>query len=292
MIAKVLHFILALLLVSTITTHAQSLLNADSAFNEGIPGSGRLWGYVFGDYYYKSHADSLNRGGANQYTGIPEGRNTFHLRRIYLGYDYNLSKKFSAELLLAAEDNFPAYNASASNAPGGDLLANGKESFYIKLANIRWKNIWKGTDLILGQQATPAYVSMSEKIWNYRSVERTITDIHRTPSYDLGAGLRGTFDPATNNFGYNLLTATGNGARPANTSFKWFYGDIWAIFLNKKLIVDVYADYQRLNWQPGFHHDRHMLKGFIAYNTPIVTFGAEGFVNIIRQDTRALLNIP
>jgi hypothetical protein len=31
----------------------------------------------------------------------------FQFRRIYLGYDYNISKKFTAELLLAAEDNFP-----------------------------------------------------------------------------------------------------------------------------------------------------------------------------------------
>jgi hypothetical protein len=55
------------------------------------------------------------------------------------------------------------------------------------------------------------------------------------------------------------------------------------------MVVDVYADYQRLNWQPGWHHDRQMLKGFIAYNTPAITIGAEGFVNNIKNDTKATL---
>ena len=101
-------------------SNAQYLLNSDSAFKAGSANSGRVWGYAFGDYYYKSHADALNRGGSNQYSGIPEGRNAFAFRRIYLGYDYNISKKFSAELLLAAEDNFPAFNAPSSSAVSGD----------------------------------------------------------------------------------------------------------------------------------------------------------------------------
>ena len=102
------YFTLFLLLISASTLKAQFLLNSDSAFKAGTPGSGRIWGYAFGDYYYKSHSDSLNRGGSNQYSGIQQGRNTFQVRRSYLGYEYKISKKFSAELLLAAEDNFPA----------------------------------------------------------------------------------------------------------------------------------------------------------------------------------------
>src|SRR6266536_5933393 len=67
--------------------------------------SGKLWGYSFGDYYYKAHSDALNRGGANQYSNIEKGRNAFQFRRVYLGYNYDITPKFSAELLLAAEDN-------------------------------------------------------------------------------------------------------------------------------------------------------------------------------------------
>ena len=265
---------------------AQYLWNSDSAYKAGTANSGRIWGYVFGDFYYKGHSDSLNRGGNNQYTGIPQSRNAFQFRRIYLGYDYNISEKFSAELLLAAEDNFPAFNPPSSGVVSGDQLSNTKETFFIKLANVRWKNIWKGTDLIVGEQATPSFPLLTEKVWNYRSVERTIIDIRRTPSYDLGAGLQGKFD-AKGNFGYDVLVANGTSDKPASNGFKWFYGDLFAYFLDKKLVVDLYGDYQRLNWQPGWHHDRQMVKGFIAYTTPALTVGVEGFVNTIRADVKA-----
>lgn len=266
---------------------AQFVVNSDSAFKAGVPNSGRIWGYAFGDFYYKGHADSLNRGGNNQYTGIPKNRNAFQFRRIYLGYDYNISKKFSAELLLAAEDNFPAFNSPSSSSTSGDELLNNKLTFYIKLANIRWKNIWKGTDFVFGQQATPAFPLLTEKIWNYRSIERTIADIRRTPSYDLGAGLQGVFDPKAKNFGYDILVANGTSAKPAATSFKWFYGDIYHWFFKKKIVVDLYADYQRLNRQPTWHHDRQMWKGYVAYTTPALTIGVEGFINTLRNDTKA-----
>src|SRR6201996_2434786 len=169
--------LIATLFFLTIASQAQYLWNSDSAFKAGSANSGRLWGYVFGDYYVKTHSDSLNRGGNNQYTGIPKNRNEFQFRRIYLGYDYNITSKFSAELLLAAEDNFPAFNPPSSAAASGDQLLNNKETFFIKLANVRWKNIWKGTDLIVGEQATPSFPLLSEKIWGYRSIERTIADI-------------------------------------------------------------------------------------------------------------------
>ena len=276
------------LLSINIKTQAQYLLNSDSAYKAGAPNSGRIWGYVFGDYYVKAHSDSLNRGGNNQYTGIPKDRNAFAFRRIYLGYDYNISKKFSAELLLAAEDNFPAFNPPSSSSVSGDQLGNSKETFFIKLANVRWKNVWKGTDLVVGEQATPAFPLLSEKIWNYRSIERTIADIRRTPSYDMGIGLQGKFD-AKGNFGYDLLAANGTSDKPASTSFKWFYGDIYAYFLDKKFVADLYVDYQRLNWQPGWHHDRSMVKGYVAYNTPALTIGVEGFINNLRADTKATL---
>src|ERR1700744_1334939 len=219
--AKHLLFI-AVSLFLTIASQAQYLWNSDSAFKAGSANSGRLWGYMFGDYYAKAHSDSANRGGSNQYSGIPTNRTAFQFRRIYLGYDYNITNKFSAELRPAAEDNFPtgtptsntavAANTTASGA--GDLTADGKLTFYIKLANIRWKNIWNGTDLIVGEVATPAFPLITEKIWSYRSIERTISDIRRTPSYDLGAGLQGKFDPKTGNYGYDLLVGNGSSAKP------------------------------------------------------------------------------
>lgn len=289
--------IFAILLSLSKKSDAQYLWNSDSAFKAGSPNSGRIWGYAFGDFAYKTHKDSLNRGGSNQYTGIPKDRTTFQFRRIYLGYDYNISKKFSAELLLAAEDNFPAGNPPSSAAASGDELLNNKLSFYVKLANIRWKNIWKGTDLVVGQIATPAFPLLSERVWNYRSIERTISDIRRTPSYDMGAALQGVFDPATKNFGYNLMVANGSSAKPEGDNFKWFYGDVYAYFANKKLVVDLYADYERLNHTKKWDHSRQMWKGYIAYNSAATakgmdpgtgyTIGVEYFVNSLKNDNFA-----
>ena len=297
--AKQFLFIVTFFLL-TLASQAQYLLNSDSAFKAGTANSGRIWGYVFGDYYAKAHSDSANRGGNNQYSGIPTNRTAFQFRRIYLGYDYNITNKFSAELLLAAEDNFPTGNptsnvAVAGNTPqsgAGDLTGDGKLTFYIKLANIRWKNIWNGTDLIVGEQATPAFPLLSEKIWAYRSIERTISDIRRTPSYDLGAGLQGKFDPKTANFGYDLLVGNGSSAKPESDNFKWFYGDVWAMFLDKHLVFDLYGDYERLNWVSNWHHSRQMIKGYIAYTTPAVTVGVEGYINNLKQDNFATLKTP
>lgn len=293
---KLLLFI-GILLFSVSGLKAQYLWNSDSAYKAGAANSGRIWGYAFGDYSYKAHSDSLKRGGSNEYTGIPQTRTNFQFRRIYLGYDYNITKKFSAELLLAAEDDFPAGNPPTSTSPSGDQLLNNKLSFYIKLMNIRWKNIWNGTDLIVGQVATPAFPLLSEKIWNYRSIERTISDIRRTPSYDMGVSLQGTFDPKTKNVGYDLMVGNGSSAKPEGDNFKWFYGDIYAYLFKKHVVLDAYADYEKLNWVPTWHHSRQMLKGYIAYNSSAnakgmdpgtgYTIGVEAFVNNLKNDNFA-----
>src|SRR5450432_4423375 len=121
----------------TKSTEAQYIFNNDSLYKAGTENTGRIWGYAFGDFAYKGHSDSLSRGGSNQYSGVPVNRSMFQFRRIYLGYDYNISKKFSAELLLAAEDNFPPGTPPVGSAAGttttfaagnstGDLLGTQK----------------------------------------------------------------------------------------------------------------------------------------------------------------------
>jgi hypothetical protein len=263
--------LLITILLTAMLANAQAQTTpVDSTFKP----SGKVWGVVFGDYYYKAHSDVLNRGGANQYSNIEKGRNAFQFRRVLLGYSYDITPKFTAEFVIAAEDNL----ANRQGILSGDLLSNNKMSFYVRLANLRWKNIWKNTDLVIGQLMTPAFAHSSEVFWGYRAVERTIVDIRRTPSYDLGAALQGTFD-TQKNYGYNLMVGNGTSARPENDRFKAFSGDIYAKFLDKKVMFDLYADYQRLNWAPGFHHSRNMVKAFAGYTTPAITVGVEAFLN-------------
>jgi hypothetical protein len=298
---------LAFVLVGSVEAQTQVpyTFSNDSLFKAGVENTGRLWGYAFGDFAYKANADSLTRGGSNQYTGIRASTSLFQFRRIYLGYDYNISKKFTAELLLAAEDNFPpgappvgtttgtTTTFSAANSTG-DLLTNQKMAFYIKNMNLRWKNIWKGTDFIIGEMSTPSFPLLSEKVWSYRSIERTISDIRRTPSYDFGVAFQGVFDPATKNFGYNILAANGTSDKPDYTQYKWMYGDVYGYFAHKHIVVDLYADYQRLNWTPTWHHSRQMVKGFLAWNSSATdktmnpgtgyTIGVEGYLNTLKSD--------
>lgn len=257
----------------SVTSYAQSLSPSDSLFKKQVPMTGNIWGYSFGDYYFKAHSDSLGRGGSNQYTKTKTDDNAFALRRLYLGYDFNISKTFSTEVLLSAED----WNEEKNLAP------------FVKYANIKWRNIWEGTDLVLGQSGTPGFSKSSEKFWSYRSIERTIIDIRRTQSYDFGIGLKGKID-RKGNYGYHLMIGNGTGALAENNKFKKFYGSIYGQFLNKKLLLDFYTDYERIDWEPGIHHARSMFKLFAGYTTESFTLGLEGFLNFGQQDIIAINN--
>jgi len=257
----------------------------------------RLWGYTFGDFYYDAHADATNRGAETMYNGVPADRNAFQFRRIYLGYDYDIDQKFTAELLLASEPNANTTVASATtaNVQNGDNLVDNKMAFYIKNINLRYRNIFNGTDLVFGEMSTPGFAlnepgtnaptSLSEATWAYRAIEKTVTDFHKTNSYDVGVALQGTFDPATKNYGYvfmignnsqaSLLTAAN-----ANTGFfKIFYGDLWAKFLDKRLYVDIYGDYvQTASNTATVNTQSHgVYKIFAAYNAKKFAVGAEAY---------------
>lgn len=272
----------------------------------------RLWGYTFGDFYYNAHSPAItsSQGKENNYTGVPTGRNAFQFRRLYLGYDYDITKKFKAEVLLASEPSANTGVNGTTSIQNSDNLVDGKMSFYIKNFNLRVRDLWNGTDLVIGEMSTPTFAlnepgtnaptSLAEATWSYRSIERTITDYHKDNSYDVGAALQGTFDPQTKNFGYvamvgNNSTASLLSAANANTGFyKIFYGTLWGKFLDKKLYVDVYADYAQTapTTGPIGPQSHNMYKIFAAYNAKYFTIGAEAytqkFTNGVTNKTTAL----
>jgi hypothetical protein len=90
------------------------------------------------------------------------------------------------------------------------------------------------------------------------------------------------------------MVGNGTGAKPENDAFEWFYGDVWAKFMDKKLVVDLYQDYEKLDWTPikdgttgAFHHDRNMTKLFVAYSVPKFTVGVEAFSCTLMGDVEA-----
>ncbi|MDB5133003.1 MAG: hypothetical protein JWR02_2752 [Mucilaginibacter sp.] len=271
----------------------------------------RLWGYTFGDFYYEGHADPTNRGPESMYNGVPQYRNAFQFRRLYLGYDYEIDKKFKVEVLLASEPNASTGVNGTTSIQNGDNLVDGKMAFWIKNFNLRVRDLWTGTDFVIGEMSTPGFalnepgtnapVSLSEATWGYRSIEKTITDFHKNNSYDIGAALQGTFDPATKNYGYVLMVGNNSqasllSAANANTGFyKIFYGDLWGKFLNKKLYVDFYADYAKTAAAtaviPGQEHN--MFKIFASYSTKPITIGVEAYTqNIASGVTNSATKLP
>ncbi len=300
-------------------TATVAAVKADDAVDTAWHPQRRLWGYAFGDAYYAQHTPPLTstQGKENNYYQTPSGRNAFQFRRLYLGYDYDINKKFKAEVLLASEPNENTTpSTTTSGVVSGDNLADGRMSFYIKNFNLRVREVWSGTDFVIGEMSTPGFAlneggtnaptSLSEATWGYRSVERTITDFHKNNSYDVGAALQGTFDPKTKNYGYvfmigdntqsNLTTvytpaSLGGTASPTNPNpntgfFKIFYGDLWGKFLDKKLYIDLYADYAQTSSTIASTavasgsvgpQEHNMFKVFVAYNAKPFTVGVEAY---------------
>jgi hypothetical protein len=189
--------------------------NAISGITNGMgstQGKGGFWGYAFGDYAYVGSGDSAGRGTKQQYKGLGaqgqnSGQNAFEIRRAYLGYDITPNKKLSGCVLLAYE---------------GDQDVNNNRMMYLKYAYIKIKNIWKGTDLKIGQQSTCSFASAynTEPLCDYRSAEKTIMDIHAMDgSSDMGINLGGkiiTFKSGDSTkfpafIGYNLMVGNNSG---------------------------------------------------------------------------------
>lgn len=229
----------------------------DNGGTSGFTPSGKIVGQLFGDYYWKAHADTLLRG-STQYAALPNGSNAFEFRRIYLGYDYQFSPKISAEVMAAYESN---------------LDAGGNRTFYVKYAYVKVKDIYTNADLFVGAIKTPTYSLVEEDVWTYRSLERTITDMRGFgKSNDVGISLNGRFD-AAGNYGYNLMIGNGTATKPETNIFKKFYGEVYGKFANQHIILDVSSDYERS--QLWFNDDmsKTTIKGFAAYTSTPITVG-------------------
>lgn len=265
---------------------AQSQSKDTTAFKPG----GKIWGLVYADYFYKSHSDPLNRG-TYQYSKLAQSISAFQYRRVYLGYNYDISKKFSTQILFASENDVQASAKGVSRGVAGDVLVDNSFAPYLKFANIRWKNIWKGTDLVVGGQLTPAIAAASEPTWGYRSVERTILDLNRTNPSDYGIKLQGKYHLAHQEFGYDVMVGNGTNAVPETDNYKWWYGDIWGKFFHQELWIDIYADYNKIGYTNGnlsYPHARNAWKMTVAYVRPSFTIGAEGFLNFDKNDVEGV----
>lgn len=173
-------------------------------------GKGRLSGLIFGDYYYNLQRDPDAVKLDNRALSGVEKMNAFQIRRIYLTYDHDISAEFSGRIRLEAENTTTVDN---------------KFGVFLKEVNIKWSDIFLGSDLVLGLQPPPTY-SISEAYWENRFLEKTQLDLRKiSPSSDLGISLRG------NLFGngmlkYWLMFGNGNGNSPELDKHKRLYSHL------------------------------------------------------------------
>lgn len=219
---------------------------------------GKVSGYVFGDYFYKIGGDSTGTG--SQYSSLTKDYQAFQFRRLYLYYEHNLSEKFFAQFLLEGNDK---------------AFTDGKHGVFVKTAYLEWKDIIPTGNLLFGLVPTPTWSLLSEKVWNYRSIEKTIIDYRGLGvASDIGIMMRGKFDNE-GMFNYVAMIGNGNGQKPESNKYKKYYLSLSAKPV-KEVVVEGYADYE-----PAFgDKNKTTLKGFAAYQSAEFTIGAEVFQQI------------
>jgi len=233
-----------------------------SATAQDKPG-GKVHGYVFGDYYYVISADTAASRGMGQYSSTPKDFQGFQFRRLYLYYDHTFNETFAAQFLLEGTDK--------SLDPGG------RYGVFVKTAYLEWKNIFRNSNLWFGLIPTPTWSLLSEKVWNYRSIEKTVTDFRGLGSAsDLGVGLRGKIDDE-GMLNYVLMIGNGTGQKPENNKYKKYYASL-SVKPVKEFVVEGYVDYE----PAADDKNKTTLKGFAAYQTARLTIGTE-----VLQQTQA-----
>ncbi|OGU76471.1 MAG: hypothetical protein A2V93_03390 [Ignavibacteria bacterium RBG_16_34_14] len=188
--------------------------------------NGKISGYMFGDYFYNIFRDNNIDSLGNVILPGKKDFNGFQFRRIYFTYDYKISETFDTRFRIEADQ---LANTS-----------NGKIGVALKDAYLKWKNIFDGSDIILGLQPQPAF-EISEAIWGFRSLEKTILDLRGiVPSRDLGISLKGMFDNS-GNINYWVMIGNNSGNSPEIDKYKRFYGHLYFKPLTN-FYVTVYGD--------------------------------------------------
>ena len=241
---------------------------------EFIP-TGKIWGYVFGDYTDKINSNTFNMS-ITQYASMPKDYTLFEFRRIYLGYDYDFNEHFSSQFLLSHE---------------GQTTSDGSRTVFVKAANLRWKNVFKNLDIVMGQMATPTFSIVNDPTWGYRPLERTLLDMRKIGnSYDMGVSLQGKFSDK-GNCGYNLMIGNGSGFKPENDKFKKVYVDFWGKFMDDKIVLDFGSDNEVVQAEP-YRKSKTTIKAFVAYQTTPFSIGIETFSQLQKNFTTITEPIP
>lgn len=201
----------------------------------------RLQGVMFADYY-------IVRGNG-------EEENGFRFRRIYLTHDLKWSDAFSGRVRLEAKD--AGFNSEKKIEP------------FVKHAYLRYRK--NGHALYMGLSGTPTW-NVSESVWGYRSVEKTLMDRKKVASSaDIGIAYRARLDEA-GKLNAQIMLANGSGQQSESDHYKKVYGLLH--FEPGTLNVTTYVDWEK---RPD-NRDRTTFATFIGLKKKNFHGGLEAFV--------------
>ena len=221
-------------------------------------GVSKIKGYMFGDYLYN----------VANHEASEENFNGFQFRRIYFTFENDLDPDVKVRLRLDAE---------TEKTTSRSLI-----SPFVKDAYLEWTNLIKYHKVLIGLSSPPTW-ELSEAVWGYRSIEKTIMDFRKIrSSREMGVGLKGAFD-LENRYNHYLMIGNGTGYKgPEDDKYKLFMYSFWVVPV-EGLTLQVYADYQRTTMSPDKVNDI-VYKGFVAYEQPQFTIGVEGFQQSMKND--------
>ncbi len=210
----------------------------------------RLTGQAFMDYYYILNAEDSSRADLNG----------FAFRRMYLGAAFTLSDRFSGLFRLEADDVTLSSKGSVA---------------YVKDLYLRW-NGPSGHRVTAGIASTPSF-GVSERVWGYRSIQKTIMDYYGiVSSRDFGIRVDGPL-LAGDRARFTVMVANNSSTRPETDRQKRVYGQLEA-YPTDYLTFTVGADYAGY----GDARDRGTnMNGFAGYHHRGFSVGLEAFLNRI-----------
>ena len=244
----------------------------------------KIGGLAYVDYFYRPGDDDKNvlwqRPKDNLWDSgrdetVNDALHGFTYRRLYLTTDAAISERFKARFRLEASDN---------------KVGSGGPVPFVKDMWVDW-NYTGAHSARLGVMPPPAF-QLSEGVWGFRSLEKTILDVQGVnSSRDFGIRFDGPIPIRNDLVRYAVMLANGNGNRADDDKYKKGYARI-SIHPSDKLVFSVGADYEK-------YLDDFIIEGDIVISRPyrkmrtsvfggyeggIVRFGLEAFLYALKLE--------
>lgn len=230
----------------------------------------KINGVTFSDYYYnfKNHSTS------------EQDRNAFSIRRIYFTFENKFTDAIKVRFRL--ESTHEEYGSTSKINP------------FVKHAYLEWTNLIPQHKLYLGIAETNGFKN-AENYWRYRSIEKTIMDLNKiSSSADMGIALKGDLFGNTAHHWLTVFNGTGYGSSEVDRYKKIGYA-FWLTPVDG-LMIEGYADYEKQDPNEPqtatvFEDAKdyigslgyYTIKGFLGYEHPRFTIGAEAFIRTNKE---------